>query len=583
MTLRCAPALLCCILAATAHAGEETCPYEDCPELYARVKEALLAGSGSAAEAVTAADEALREVVLLAGKERRGRSAKLEQLLALRGAAGLAAEGGDADTLAFLLEDRKYLGRFLHALDDGDRPLEALKVLKRLREVDEKRFAEHREFCIAFAVVWDDFRGYHWVDKACGALSDDHMIELYKYYFQHERQMVIKPWGLPFELSVFVVHSRVTPEERLWVLRNVTNLGDAYGIYRNVPWTQKLSPAHGKGEGIPYTLENIQRLGGVCMEQAYFTEQVYRLHGVPAIYMHGQGRSQEGHAWTGLFTAKRRARWDFSCGRYRNNRYYLGSAFDPTNVRGKGNWQASELIEAEIKMTAAVFTGGRRASLEDIEASYALADAALWAREHLPETVEGDEPVKRAEVVQGLLVDALKANQFNGRVWQIVVRMAEDRSLDSEQAVTWARRLADQTLKKFPDYTVALVGTFLECSERPELAIKIYNRLYSYLKRARPDLACNVMVAQGDAHLAAGNVRQALVCYVYPMINFSEDAHILGKAKKKLEAVGTAEADQDGVSAACKQILKALSKGKDTPERTEAARIIRRKLDSLSE
>ena len=83
--------------------------------------------------------------------------------------------------------------------------------------------------------------------------------------------------------------------EREWIHKNYRSGGlNAYAIYRSVPWTLNnqvtLSPGHGKGLDLPYTLEKIKEIGGCCMDQAYFTENVFRLFGVPAVYTRGRGR-----------------------------------------------------------------------------------------------------------------------------------------------------------------------------------------------------------------------------------------------------------------------------------------------------
>ncbi|MBN2584900.1 MAG: hypothetical protein JXL80_17685 [Planctomycetes bacterium] len=555
-------------------------PYEKYPELYEQAK-AVVSGQGDAKAATAAIDAELAKVVLMGQRDQRLRDDMLQQLFTLRGAVTTLAPAKDKDVVAVLLDNPQILGRFLHALDAGDNVPKAVGVLKQLKETDEAKFLKNSEFCIAFAVVWDDFHGYHWVDKTCGPVSAEHMLGLYKWFYDNARQMIIKPWDLPFELSVYVVHSRITPEERGWVLNNYGRKLDAYEVYKGVPWTKVLSPAHGAGAGIPYTLANMKTMGGVCMEQAYFTEQVMRLHGVPAVYMRGEGREEGGHAWVGVFLTRPRPQWDFSPGRYRDNRYFLGSSYDPTDTNSHGNYKAPMLLEADIKMTAAALASAK-GSLTTIEQSNVLLDAAAWAGEHMGETVgDEDKPITRDALVESLADEALRVNSFNAGVWALAARLAHDKKLTGDQAMDWAKKLADKTLKSFPDYTVAYIGQFLDCADNPDLKIKLYGRLYDELKKEdRADLASNVKVAEGDLWQAKGDVRRAMQCYIYPLVNFSQDNHVLGLAQEKLKAVG-AEGNKDETVKACKEILKALDKGETTPERMEAARIINEKMRTI--
>jgi len=188
-----------CAAAPAGGGKSHTGPYPQYDELYEQVK-AVLSGKGEAGAALAAIDEQLRKAVLPGpgqSRQRKQRNVQLDQLLCLRGAVTKFASAAEKDVVLFLLDNPKYLSRFLHALDDGDSIRGALAVLKKLKGIDENRFRKYREFCIAFAVVWDDFHGYHWIDKKCGPVADDHMVGLYKHYFDNAKRMIIKPWNLP--------------------------------------------------------------------------------------------------------------------------------------------------------------------------------------------------------------------------------------------------------------------------------------------------------------------------------------------------------------------------------------------------
>ena len=259
---------------------EERSPYPQHAELYQKV-EAILKGEGRPKELEDETAAALRGEHRRAPggtqSSRRSWRTPLQEALALHVAVDrFAGEGNDALVLAMLQEPGDFV-RLLHVLDEQDDIPAAMDVLLRLRERDPKFFEQHFELCAAFAAVWDQWKGYWWVQKK-HPLADDAMLRAYDFYKEGHAKLTMDPTDLPAELAVFVVANRLTDKERAWVLQNFRRsrlLGDPTKMYASVPWTKALSPAHGTGEGIDYTLPNIQKVGGVCMEQAYFCESVF--------------------------------------------------------------------------------------------------------------------------------------------------------------------------------------------------------------------------------------------------------------------------------------------------------------------
>jgi len=346
------------------------------------------------------------------------------------------------------------------------------------------------------------------------------------------------------------VGTRLTAEERTWVLSKISPNTSADGLYTSVPWTQTLSPAHDKGAGTPYTLANIQKMGGVCMEQAYFTETVLRLYGTPAVYTHGRGStSDSGHAWVGYLRLAPRVEWDFSVGRYREHHYYKGEVQDPTDSR-------RALTDSLVKMTGALLKAG---SIDKIEEGNYYLDAAHWAYKGMPESALEGKNITRADLVRNLLTRSLEASPYNGTTWLYLAELAGEKQMSTKDAAFWVDKLFAYTVKDFPDFTVDGLERFLGCITDNKQKATILAKVYDILKTSRPDLASDIKVAEGDLWLELGDLKNAIVAYLYPMVNFSEDMHVLEKAKERLNSLDKKVGDSTKLEPAYLDILKTLA------------------------
>ncbi|MDK1031531.1 MAG: hypothetical protein QGD94_05965 [Planctomycetia bacterium] len=539
-------------------------PFPIYPQHYEAVK-AAIAGTAGAKAAITAIDTDLSELITSKVEPNR-----LKALLFLRGAAETLSGARDREMALWLFSKPDVCGRFLHALDAKDDLDGALGVLKALRDLDPRRFERWSEFCIAYAVVWDRFRGHWWVDRR-EKMEQDTMLATYKFYVANRNRLTYDPGKLPFEVSIFIVGTRLRGTERGWVskLYNKKNLNPG-AIYKSVPWTQKLSPAHGKGDDVEYTLMNIKREGGVCMEQAYFTENVLRLFGVPAVYTHGRGL-RGGHAWVGALMPKPRVHWDFSFGRYRFDRYYKGELTDPTDP-------SSSIPDSVVKMSAAAMMSAGSISKADM--SYYYLQAAQWAEVHLPSTLEN-----RADIITGLLQHSLKITPYNAATWTYLSHLASEKKMPREQAVFWAGKLVELTVKDFPDFTVECLDNFLASVDDPKRKAAIYKKTFNLMMARRPDLACDIKVSEGDLWVAQGDVRRAVLAYAYPLVNLSKDKHILDKAQQRIDELDK-KVDQKQLEATYVQLVKramSIAPRKQTPELRGFRDLMLRKLIDIAE
>ncbi len=531
------------VVSALARADDEN-PYRAYPRYYNAVK-AALKGEVPKEKALEAFDKVLTKRFTEEGD--RVPRKEVEELFCLRKALEVffQADAAHREMLLLLLANPQWCGRFVYALEPDDKLDGALGVLEQLRTVDAREFERRFECCIAFALVWDDFHGHWWVDKHT-PLPENAMLDLYRFMLEHERKMVHRPGKLPYELGVYVVGSRLSAEEREWVLQNYNKgkLRDAYKIYKSVPWTLNdavtLSHGHGKGLGTPYTLMNIKKIGGCCMDQAYFTENVYRLFGVPAVYTRGRGK-RGGHAWAGVLYQKPKIHWDFTAGRYDSDHYFKGEVPDPTNMRrvevgADGVRRLAGVTDSEVKMSAALLQDA--GSLAKIQEGHYYLAAARWVAEHLPETIDEEKGMERADLVRRLLIKSLKASCYNARTWHYLATLGQEKKMSADRAFFWSRKIVEMTAEAYPDFTVDCIPGFLASMDSNEKKLTVYEKLYEVLEKERVDLACEVKIWEADAWMAEGKVARAIYAYVYPLANFAEDEHVLQKARSGLAAIG---------------------------------------------
>lgn len=561
-TVRSAIFVLCwtVAVASAAAAADDPSPYPDYPELYQQIRQAVESGD-SAKTSIEAIDAKLAEVVI---SEDRRQVEHLSQLLVLREAAEKLTETDRTELALWLFDEPDKLARFFHALDESDDLARAVTILHELREVDSERFEDWFEFCIAYAVVWDEYRNHHWVKTP---VDDQAMLDSYRFYMANERRLAMHPSKLPFELAVFVVGTHLRDSERQWILANYNarRLPRPTQMYASVPWTMALAPAHGKGLGMEYTLANIKQHGGCCMEQAYFTESVFRTLGVPAVYMRGEGR-RGGHAWAGVLSVRGRAQWDVSSGRYTYDRYYQGHVTDPTAPR-------QTLSDSHIRLTASLFSAR---SLKPVEQAYFFTDAAEWVNHNASALPDGTDP---AAVMINLLDQAVDACAYHARTWDLLASIAASGKMTEDQAIEWAKRLFETMARDCPDFFVMRLPALLEPVSDVKKKADIYDRAFGAFSRRRPDLAANVKIWEGDIWLEQDNVLKAVQSYMYPLVSFTKDDHVLDQARNRLAELDD-KADPNALEDACKSIVRGLY-GKDQTEQIEACNLALSKLANI--
>jgi hypothetical protein len=179
------------------------------------------------------------------------------------------------------------------------------------------------ELAAAVAVVHDqpNPRAQEW--------SMDHLAMM-DYFMQGS----FKPFSLsklPACMLVHVVDMVIGGGETQWVKQQLGPQSLVGKRYHDVRYDNMFFK-HGQKkqiDGHPYTLESIRKYGGVCVEQAYYAEQVGKSCGIPSVTVTGRG-DDVGHAWVGYLKVTGRGYvWDMTEGRYKDYKGEAASVRDP--------------------------------------------------------------------------------------------------------------------------------------------------------------------------------------------------------------------------------------------------------------
>jgi hypothetical protein len=249
-----------------------------------------------------------------------------------------------------------------------------------------------------------------------------------------------------------------------------------------------------------YDLDTIKKLGGICVDQAYFTTTVAKAHGVPSMLVSGAG--QEGnHAWVGFLNKKS---WDFNTGRYPESKFVTGTMFDPQT------WK--QPTDHEIAFLSERFRGSAKYRQSRVHGRFArefLADGAVATAE------------KAARA-------AIAAESRNLEAWNTLLDCLEARkATDSERdtALTDAAKAFGRYADAESFFLEQLAASYAEQGKTKE-ADKLRAGIIRRNSEARPDLALSQAKTELD-NLIRTEPIPAQVAHYKSVINRLDDAGLI--------------------------------------------------------
>ena len=471
---------------------------------------------------------------------------KFKRTKAQAQAAARAGMFKDGKELFKWLVDNRRLSRVLfRGMQDVSEPVDALKAVAQLKGVGDKNLLAFSELVTAFATSRAG-ECYHEQPNPAS------LVESFKYYTTRKMRYDLKT--MPYELSRYLADTKLSVAERLW----------AYGRYNRYPnpakayFDLKYDIAHfTKGDPkkiskLEFTLANLLKTGGVCIEQAYYSSEVCKALGIPAEIVGGRGADGVHHAWMMCFIKKRGGRpaaWDSTTGRYPEQKYYVGVVRNPANGR--------QLLDCELMLegAAALLPLARRedadtatalamlaadvanaSELADLKDLRALAELHKKRFGEAPPAVSTKATIKiDMTVVEELLTAALNYNLAHRRAWDFIIELRRNRDmLKASHLDKFFDVLISKTARVYPDYSCEMVLRLVPSLPEATDRMKAYRKAMS-VYASRPDLQGRIMITCGDDYARQGKPASALKFYESAAMRNVDLADIVTIASWKAE------------------------------------------------
>jgi len=254
----------------------------------------------------------------------------------------------------WLLDHPEAMQAFIVQLTPQDDIARALQIWALLAEEHPKAQSGYQELAIACSLVFD--RAINISGDRYGARVE--AVSRYRHFEENAEagRLAVKIKDMSAAELVWVVGVPISGTELEWAVKKAgfrqKSWGQAYGTIKY----DMEKAVTGKSSYDEYTFAEIQKKGGICADQSYFTAWTACANGVPAAIISGDG-ARGPHAWITWMADE--GEWKFS-GRF--NGYPAGHAFCP---------QTGETISEETF----VRLGDRKASSPGIRLK---AHQALW-------------------------------------------------------------------------------------------------------------------------------------------------------------------------------------------------------------
>ena len=410
---------------------------------------------------------------------------------------------------AYIFSDPKLVEDIVLALKPQDKLDRVFGILSDIWESSPDKFKEFPRLAVAIAVVFDtpppEYWPHHQVSqKALPRVLPDPVkaFDMWTSYRKRNR-LLIQPEKLSIEELKYVVSSLGTEADKEYAQKGVsTNLSNLGKLYSSVKYDhERLQDKVLDWPTDDYSLENIKKLGGICVDQAYYTSEVAKSRGSPSFILSGAG-ADGFHAWTAYML--RPGNWNFDVGRYEGARYVTGRTFDPQT------WENA--TDHDLEMLRENFRSNPR-----------FADNCVhtyFARKFLAE--------KDYEKAAAAAEAAIKVEARNSDSWDVLIEAAKESGKD-EKYIAQIYSRAIKAFSKSPDLDAAyrrpLIDMLLKSGDKSG-ARRLSTSIILKTRQNRPDIAMSFALRDIFADLENDDMKGLYSSYKSTISYFKKDTAI---------------------------------------------------------
>lgn len=428
-------------------------------------------------------------------------------------------------------------------LPDVDNLTDVFRLFNALRLADADQLAAYGETAIAIAVCWDqprgvyNFTGHQRRTKSLMPAQLADALGNFQYLVDAEKFMQGRAKFLPWEFQLYLVNHNTPTREREWAIANYLPQRPMIGkCYSQVPYDTVMletSSRECKLMGKEYNLPNIKTFGGVCAMQADFASRVGKSLGVPAAYVGGENRFGDLHAWVMWVelqsVTKQGIRFTLeSHGRYRGDRYYVGTLTDPQT----GKRITDRQLEHRLQSVGSGPLAHRQARL-------VMRALSIIERNSELSLAERFDNLKRV----------IRLSPGSREAWEAMGKLSETPDINTRDKRLFAIVLNEffKTFANYPDFTWEVFNSLIAYEDDATKQIQFYARLNAmYEAAARPDLASKARLKLTELLVAEERLKDATQGLAVSIIKFADEGRFVVTLLDKLEELA---AEVDGSDA----------------------------------
>lgn len=251
---------------------------------------------------------------------------------------------------AWLVGHAAFSTEFFSLLSPVDYLPQVFALLDEVHRADPEHFASYASLALAIALVYDLPPPPNWPHGQVGAGALPrrwpYAREAFAWWVREDQagRTYQRLNQLGAEELKFVVDTVAPFAELEWSQQMVSyplsRLPLAYSMIRYR--TDRAQSQRLVWSGSTYRLYDILREGGICVDQAYFATEAGKARGVPTLLFLGAGLDGR-HAWFGYLDGEKK--WQLDAGRYAEQRFITGQAYDPQTWRRLTDHEVQFLAE----------------------------------------------------------------------------------------------------------------------------------------------------------------------------------------------------------------------------------------------